>query len=71
MVMALDDHGDIAGLASSLGGTLQMVTGSAIVVVLGPFFDGSVLPMVIAIALCAFAALTLTRLTPAPNELAA
>ena len=27
MVMALDPHPDIAGLASSLGGTLQMVTG--------------------------------------------
>ncbi len=71
MVMALDDHGDIAGLASSLGGTLQMVTGSAMVAVLGPFFDGSVLPMVIAIALCAFAALSLTRLTLAPKALAA
>ncbi len=31
MVMALDDHGDHAGLASSLGGTLQMVTGAAII----------------------------------------
>ena len=27
MVMALDPHPDIAGIASSLGGTLQMVTG--------------------------------------------
>ena len=30
MVMALDPHPDIAGLASSLGGTLQMLTGGAI-----------------------------------------
>ena len=49
-VMALDPHPDIAGLASSLGGTLQMLTGGAMIAIAGPFFDGTALPMVVAIA---------------------
>ena len=50
MVMALDPHPDIAGLASSLGGTLQMVTGGAMMALAGPFFDGTAVPMLGAIA---------------------
>lgn len=57
MVMALDDHGEIAGLASSLGGTLQMLAGGIMVALTGPFFDGTALPMVTAIALCGVLAL--------------
>ncbi len=60
MVMALDPHGEIAGLASSLGGTLQMLAGGLAIVVASPFFDGTVLPMTVAIALCAIAAFVLT-----------
>ncbi len=52
MVMALEDHGDIAGLASSLGGTIQMVMGGLMILAGGPFFDGTALPMVVIIALC-------------------
>ncbi len=59
MVMALDDHGDIAGLASSLGGTLQMLTGGLFVALTGPFFDGTALPMIAAIALAALITLGL------------
>ncbi len=62
MVMALDPHGDIAGLASSLGGAIQMLTGGAIVVLVSPFFDGTALPMIAAIALCALAAMMLVVL---------
>jgi DHA1 family bicyclomycin/chloramphenicol resistance-like MFS transporter len=62
MVMALDDHGDTAGLASSLGGTLQMIAGGAMIGVTGLFFDGTAVPMVAAIALCALAALSLSVL---------
>ncbi len=51
-VLSLDPHPDIAGLASSLGGTLQMLTGGLMIAVAGPFFDGTPLPMVVAIALC-------------------
>ncbi len=52
MVMALDDHGEIAGMASSLGGTLQMVAGGIAVALAAPFHDGTALPMVGAIAVC-------------------
>ena len=62
MVMALDPHGEVAGLASSLGGTLQMLAGGAAVIAAGPFFDGTATPMVVAIAACAVVALALTRL---------
>ena len=59
MVLALDDHGDIAGLASSYGGTLQMVTGVICAAIGGWFFDGTVLPMVAAIAAAAMVAVVL------------
>ncbi len=62
MVMALDAHGDIAGLASSLGGTLQMLAGGLMIVVSGQFFDGTATPMIAAIAGCAAAAFVLSRL---------
>lgn len=57
MVMALDPHGEMAGLASSLGGTLQMVAGGLAITLAAPFFDGTALPMVAAIALCGAGAL--------------
>ena len=63
MVMALDDHGDIAGLASSLGGMLQMLAGGIMTMIVGPFFDGTPLPMVAAIAIAAVLSFTAMRLT--------
>lgn len=63
MVMALDDHGDTAGLASSLGGMFQMLAGGVMTVLVGPFFDGTPLPMVAAIAICAVISFALMRLT--------
>jgi MFS transporter, DHA1 family, multidrug resistance protein len=62
MVMALDDHGDIAGLASSLGGTLQMLAGGLMIAAAGPFFDGTATPMLGAIAVCGCLVLALSRL---------
>lgn len=62
MVMALEDHGDSAGLASSLGGTLQMLAGGLMIAATGPFFDGTATPMLAAIALCGVLALILSRL---------
>ena len=53
MVMSLDPHPDIAGLASSLGGTFQMLTGGVMIALTGPFMDNSAASMVAAIALCA------------------
>lgn len=61
MVMALDEHGDIAGLASSLGGTLQMLAGGLMIVAVGPFFNGTAVPMLGAIALCGVLVLVLSR----------
>lgn len=61
MVMALDPHGDIAGLASSLGGTLQMLAGGVMIALVAPFFDGTALPMVTAIMLCALCAFGISR----------
>ncbi|SDE05052.1 multidrug effflux MFS transporter [Limimaricola pyoseonensis] len=67
-VMALDPHGEIAGLASSMGGTLQMLTGGLMVAATGPFFDGTALPMVAVIALCAVMALGLALLALGRGE---
>jgi DHA1 family bicyclomycin/chloramphenicol resistance-like MFS transporter len=63
MVLALDDHGDNAGLASSFGGTLQMLAGGVASAVSGLVFDGTALPMVGAIAACAVCALVLALAT--------
>ncbi|WP_325063377.1 multidrug effflux MFS transporter [Halovulum marinum] len=60
MVLALDAHGAIAGLASSLGGTLQMLAGGLMITAAGPFFDGTATPMVAAIALCGVLTAALT-----------
>lgn len=66
-VMALDPHPQIAGLASSLGGTIQMLTGGVMIALTGLFMTSSALSMVLAIAVCALlswvaAALSLPRL---------
>jgi DHA1 family bicyclomycin/chloramphenicol resistance-like MFS transporter len=63
MVMALDPHPDIAGLASSLGGTLQMLTGGVMIALAGPFFNGTATPMVAAIATAGLLAFTMAVLT--------
>jgi MFS transporter, DHA1 family, multidrug resistance protein len=69
-VQALDAHGDIAGLASSLGGTMQMVAAGVLVAAAGPFLDGTVVPMLGAIALCGLIALVLSRMIPRQAALA-
>jgi len=63
MVLSLDNHGPIAGIASALGGTLQMVTGGIMIMISGLFFDGTSRPMVGTIALTATAALVVTLVT--------
>jgi DHA1 family bicyclomycin/chloramphenicol resistance-like MFS transporter len=63
MVLALEEHGPIAGMASALGGTLQMVAGGLTIAIVSVFFDGTALPMVATIALCALGALALSRAT--------
>ena len=63
MVLTLEEHGPIAGIASSLAGTLQMVAGGAVIALASLFFDGHPLPMVAIIAACACCALCLSFLT--------
>ncbi len=62
-VLALDEHGAIAGTASALMGTLQFVTGAVVMALTGLFVDGSARPMVAGIAGSAIVALVLARLT--------
>jgi DHA1 family bicyclomycin/chloramphenicol resistance-like MFS transporter len=71
MVLALDPHGPIAGMASALGGTLQMMTGALMIVIVSAFADGTALPMVTIIAACALGALALARLTLGRGDFAA
>ncbi|MBV9637051.1 MAG: multidrug effflux MFS transporter [Methylobacteriaceae bacterium] len=70
MVLALEEHGPIAGMASALGGTLQMLTGGLMIAVVSLFFDGTAFPMVTAIAVCALGALTLSMVTLRAREAA-
>jgi len=49
-VLALDAHGTIAGTASALMGTLQFMTGAAVMAVVGHFVDGTARPMLAGIA---------------------
>jgi DHA1 family bicyclomycin/chloramphenicol resistance-like MFS transporter len=63
MVLALEENGPVAGLASSLGGTLQMFTGALSIAVVSVVFDGTARPLVLAVGVCAAAALVLSQLT--------
>ncbi len=63
MVAALDAHGRRAGMASSLSGSMTMLTSAICIGLSTPFFDGTALPMVASIALCGLAAVTLVIFT--------
>ena len=54
-VLALEHHGTIAGTASALMGSLQMIIGSAVMALAGLFANGTPRPMVFGIAGCAIA----------------
>ncbi|MDB5549288.1 MAG: Bcr/CflA family drug resistance efflux transporter [Tardiphaga sp.] len=69
MVLSLEDHGPIAGIASALGGTLQMVTGAIMIGVVSVFFNGTPTPMVVTIAICAVAAFVVAFATLRTGEL--
>ncbi|MCP5144198.1 MAG: multidrug effflux MFS transporter [Gammaproteobacteria bacterium] len=62
-VLALEEHGPIAGAAASLGGTMQMVTGVVAMALGSAVFDGSPLPMLMIIAACGVITLALALLT--------
>jgi DHA1 family bicyclomycin/chloramphenicol resistance-like MFS transporter len=62
-VLAMEEHGEHAGTASALMGTLHMITGVAAMTVTGFFANGLPMPMVTGIAVCAAMALLLTLVT--------
>jgi DHA1 family bicyclomycin/chloramphenicol resistance-like MFS transporter len=62
-VLSLESHGEIAGTASALMGTIQMLIGVAMVAMASLFSDGRPLPMVSAIAACALCALCVTLMS--------
>jgi DHA1 family bicyclomycin/chloramphenicol resistance-like MFS transporter len=62
-VLALEEHGTIAGTASALMGTLQFMTGALTMAVVGLFVDGTARPMVAGITGCAVIAFVTARIT--------
>jgi MFS transporter, DHA1 family, multidrug resistance protein len=62
-VLAMEEHGEIAGTASSLMGTLQTISGAVVMGIVARFFNGTAMPMVVGFAACAVIALVLTQLT--------
>jgi len=62
-VLALEEHGDIAGTASALLATMQSVVGVGVIAVVGLFLDGTARPMTGGIMACAVAAFALSRRT--------
>jgi len=62
-VLAMEEQGEIAGSASALMGTIQMIVASVVMGIVGALSDGTARPMVIAFAACAIAAFAITWLT--------
>ncbi len=62
-VLAMAEHGEIAGTASSLMNTLQLVTGTVTMGISGHFANGRPLPMIAGIAICAVLASLLAFVT--------
>jgi len=62
-VLALEEHGAIAGTASALMGTLQMLLGAVAMAVVGLFANSEPLPMVLGMALGSLVGVALTWIT--------
>ncbi|MBX3570006.1 MAG: multidrug effflux MFS transporter [Rhizobiaceae bacterium] len=62
-VLAMEEHGQIAGTASALMGTLHFATGAAAMGLSGLVFNGLPLPMIAGIAACAVIAFTIAQFT--------
>ena len=63
MVLALEEHGPIAGAAASLGGTLQMLLATVCMAIGGALFDGTPMPMLTIIAVAATGTFVLAMVT--------
>src|SRR5581483_6673713 len=62
-VLALEQHGAIAGTASALMGAVQMIVGACVMAAAGTFANGTAGPMVRCIAVAAVSAFALAQLT--------
>ncbi|MGB0748537.1 MAG: multidrug effflux MFS transporter [Magnetospiraceae bacterium] len=58
-VLALEDHGERAGTASALMGALQFTTATLMIGIAGIFFNGTPVPMIVAIVTCSAIAFVL------------
>ena len=67
-VLAMEEHGEFAGTASSLMGTIQTITGAAVMGIVAAFFNGTAMPMVAGFAACGVIVLVLTLLTIRDRE---
>jgi DHA1 family bicyclomycin/chloramphenicol resistance-like MFS transporter len=67
-VLALEEHGPVAGTASALMGTLQLSTGAVMIVLVSAFYNGTSLSMVSAIVFCGIMAFTLSMRTMRPKR---
>ena len=63
MVMAMEEHGPIAGSASALAGAIQMLTGGLMIVVASLLLDGTMRPMASLIAACSLGVLAMAGIT--------
>lgn len=68
-ILAMENHGRIAGTASALLGTMQIAIGPIFIAVLSPLMDKTPLPMVLGMTSCSLIALlfvtfTLSKKTP-------
>lgn len=62
-VLALDAHGEIAGAASALMGTVQLTMGAAVIALMSGWVDGTARPMLAGIALVSLITFVLSRWT--------
>jgi len=67
-VLALENHGPVAGTASALMGTLQLSTGALMIVMVSALYNGTSLSMVGAITACGLIAFTLSMRTLKPRQ---
>ncbi|WP_237054753.1 multidrug effflux MFS transporter [Microbulbifer sediminum] len=63
MVLALDDHGPIAGTAAALGGAMQMLLGAVAIVLVSLVFNGTPVVLAASIAICSVLAVILSITT--------
>jgi DHA1 family bicyclomycin/chloramphenicol resistance-like MFS transporter len=69
--IAMAPHGNVAGSASALLGTLQFVLGATAGALVGALGNGTAVPLAAVIAACGIGAFGVNLLTPAPQQVEA